>query len=429
MAKSSGTKPQPIIPPRRIAHFDLDTFFVSVERARNPALVGKPVLVGGNGDRGVVAAASYEARRFGCHSAQPMSHALRLCPDAVIVTPDKAEYSRISMHFHDVLRAYSPYVDSVGLDEAYVDLTSTSPNSDGALQKKPSKSAEIAEAIRTEVRQDLGIAVSVCIAGSRTTAKVGSDRAKPDGLIEVPLGKDAEFLAPVPIRDLPMVGPKLAESLRVAGVKTIGDLANIDRRWLVNSFGRIGEVLHTRANGLDAVPIGSSHHSRKSISRERTFDTDVIAYQHLRNELARQTITIGTHLRTHQQRARTITLKLRWKNFETITRSRTVTRPIYSTKALLHIGGSILDSVLHSQRGVATAEGINRADLIRPVRLIGITAGNLVSNELQLTLDDLHRNQLPSTDCLFKEELLDDVIDTLRSRFGQHVVKRGVEPT
>ena len=204
--------------PKRIAHFDLDTFFVAVERARDASLVGKPVLVGGRGGRDVVAAASYESRVFGCHSAQPMSQALRLCPQAVVVPPDGREYSRVSKLFHQMLRDASPVVESVGIDEASVDFTGVPASRDLARIAGASDAATIAEHIRGRVRDELRIAVSVCIAGSRTTAKVGSDRAKPDGLIEVPVGDDASFLAPFAIRELPMVGPKLGDALRRVGV-------------------------------------------------------------------------------------------------------------------------------------------------------------------------------------------------------------------
>ncbi|MEX2372948.1 MAG: DNA polymerase IV [Dehalococcoidia bacterium] len=253
--------------PRRIAHFDLDSFFVAVERARNPELRGKPVLVGHPGERGVVATASYEARAFGCHSAQPMVQALRLCPQAVVVPPSQGIYGEYSERFHAMLRDASPVVESAGLDEAYVDLTGTGNAATGARTA--------AEAVRTRVRTELDIAVSVCIAGSRTTAKVGSDRAKPDGLLEVPVGGDEAFLAPLPIRLLPLVGPKLGEALMAAGVRTIGDAARLDPRWLATEFGRAGEALAQRARGVDHAAVVGGGREHRQISRENTFEVDV----------------------------------------------------------------------------------------------------------------------------------------------------------
>ena len=244
--------------PRRIAHFDLDTFFVAVERLDDPSLLGKPVVVGYNGPRGVVASASYEARAFGCRSAMPMAVALRLCPQAVVVPPHFDRYVELSRAFHERLREAAPIVESVGIDEAYADLTGLDPQG-GAY--------EVARRLRARVRNELGLAVSVCVAGSRVTAKVGSDRAKPDGLIEVPVGGDAQFLAPLPLRDLPLVGPRLGERLASTGITTIGQAAGADPKWLADRFGKHGVALHERARGVDPTPVVGGAHEAKSISR------------------------------------------------------------------------------------------------------------------------------------------------------------------
>ena len=398
--------PHPPSLPRRIAHFDLDTFFVAVERARDPSLIGKPVLVGGRGGRGVVAAASYEAREYGCHSAQPMSVALRLCPQAVVVSPDRHEYVRVSRLFHDMLRDASPIVESVGIDEAYVDFTGA-----GA---EASAARALAEDIRARVRSELHIAVSVCIAGSRTTAKVGSDRAKPDGLIEVPVGGDAAFLASVPIRELPMVGPRFADALATAGVHTIGDAARLDPRWLEASFGRQGVVLHDHANGRDATPVIGGGRPNRSISREVTFDRDVTDRRKLKRTLARHAQSVGADLRRAGKRARTVTLKLRWDNFETPTRSRTLDRPVQSTAGLLEPAEAMLDELL-----------VGRP---RPVRLIGLGATNLVDDELQLGLDDLLEAPDHRLGGELREDRIDETLDSIRSRFGDSAVSRGLDP-
>lgn len=420
---SEAAAPRPPTLPRRIAHFDLDTFFVAVERARDPSLVGKPVLVGGRGGRGVVAAASYESREFGCHSAQPMSQALRLCPQAIVVPPDGREYGRVSKLFHQMLRDASPVVESVGIDEAYVDFTGATLPPDAAPTES-SAAATIAENIRRRVRAELRIAVSVCIAGSRTTAKVGSDRAKPDGLLEVPIGGDAAFLAPFPMRELPMVGPKLGESLRAAGVATIGEVAALDRRWLENRFGRSGAVVYEHANGHDATPVRPGARPNRSISREITFGEDVVDPRKLRRTLARHAQRVGADLRRSEKRARTVTLKLRWNNFETLTRSRTLDRPVQSTAGLLEAGELLLDEAIRSAAAMR-ADG-DSTQLSRAVRLIGLGATNLVEDEMQLGLDDMLAGSDGEVGGELLEDRIDDMLDSIRARFGDDSVTRGL---
>ena len=382
--------------PRRIAHFDLDTFFVSVERARDPALRGKPVLVGGRGGRGVVASASYESREYGCHSAQPMSQALRLCPDAVVVPPDFERYSACSRAFHEILRDCAPIVEPGGIDEAYADLTGLGEGGTGARAA--------AERVRDRTRDELDLPVSACIAGSRTTAKVGSDRAKPDGLLVVPPGEDAEFLAPLPLRDLPLVGPRLGEQLTALGVRTIGDAAALDPRWLERRFGKAGLLLADRARGVDATPVGDGRRGAKSISREVTFEDDVSDLDELRRTLRAHAERVGADLRRQGRRARTVTLKLRWSDFTTLTRSRTVAQPVQLTDELAGVGVALLDELLARER-------------LRPVRLIGLGATNLVEDAVQLGFDDGETQRAAS---------VDRTIDAIRGRYGGEAVRRGL---
>ena len=425
--------PEPPRLPTRIAHFDLDTFFVAVERARRPELRGFPVLVGGRSGRGVVAAASYESRVFGCHSAQPMSQALRLCPQAIVVRPDQSEYRRVSGLFHEMLREVSPLVDSVGIDEAYVDLTGLTWEAvriAGAGLEAGTPAAATAELVRVRVRRELGIRVSVCIAGSRTTAKVGSDRAKPDGLIEVPPGGDRAFLAPVAVRELPMVGPRMGEALSTAGVRTIGDLARLDRRWLELRFGRSGLVLAAHARGCDPDPVRASGPRNRSISREETFTRDESERGVLEGTLARQAERVGAELRRSERRARTVTLKLRWHDFETVTRAHTVERPIHSTAALRDVSWALLDEVLRSPgaRGAAAsgrpgASGNQAPWPLRPVRLIGLGVTNLVANQIQLDFDRLLGGAVAGGEPT--EDRVDRTLDGLNERFGSRAVRRG----
>ncbi|MDA0271336.1 MAG: DNA polymerase IV [Chloroflexi bacterium] len=388
--------------PTRIAHFDLDSFFVAVERARNPELRGKPVLVGFAGPRGVVSTASYEARVFGCRSAQPMAVALRLCPHAIVVEPDHEAYVAVSRQFHELLRGVTPVVEPAGIDEAYADLTGL------GLEADAPRAA--AERLRARVREELGITVSVCIAGSKTTAKVGSDRAKPDGLIEVPPGGDAAFLAPLPIRDLPFVGPKFGDALAQAGVRTIGQAAALDPKWLASHFGAAGESLTERARGIDHAPVRGDGREQKQISRETTFMEDLTDLVEIRRVLHRLTERVGSDLRSHGRRARTVTLKLRWTDFTTLSRSRTLERPAQATPPILEAARALLDEAI-------------RTEGLRPVRLIGVGVTNLVEDAMQLGLADLAGAD--GTPSVLRDERLDHVIDDLRSRFGDRSVTRG----
>lgn len=388
---------------KRIAHFDLDSFFVAVERLRDPSLIGKPVLVGHPGGRGVVSTASYEARVFGCHSAQPMAVALRLCPQAIVVPPSQGVYGEYSAKFHAILNETSPVVESVGLDEAYVDLTGTGDAEGGAYAA--------AMEVRRRVREELGLPVSACIAGSKTTAKVGSDRAKPDGLLEIPVGGDAEFLAPLRIRDLPLVGPKFGEALAKLGVRTIGDAARLDPRWLARQYGKAGEALAERARGIDPSVVVAGGRAHRQISRENTFGEDVTDLDELRRVIRRHSDRVGSDLRRQGKRARTVSLKVRWPDFTTLARSSTLDRPVQATSDIANAALELLDEVF-------------RTEGQHPVRLVGVAVTNLVDDEMQLTLDDLDR---PSgSPRVLRDEELDRTIDALRQRFGDGSVTRGL---
>jgi len=388
---------------KRIAHFDLDSFFVAVERLRDPSLIGKPVLVGHPGGRGVVSTASYEARVFGCHSAQPMAVALRLCPQAIVVPPSQGVYGEYSAKFHAILNETSPVVESVGLDEAYVDLTGIGDAEGGAYAA--------ATEVRRRVREELGLPVSACIAGSKTTAKVGSDRAKPDGLLEVPVGGDAEFLAPLRIRDLPLVGPKFGEALAKLGVRTIGDAARLDPRWLARQYGKAGEALADRARGIDPSVVVAGGRAHRQISRENTFGEDVTDLDELKRVIRRHSDRVGSDLRRQGKRARTVSLKVRWPDFTTLARSSTLDRPVQATADIASAALELLDEVF-------------RTEGQHPVRLVGVAVTNLVDDEMQLTLDDLDRPA--GSPRVLRVEELDRTIDALRQRFGDGSVTRGL---
>jgi DNA polymerase-4 len=283
---------------RQILHVDLDAFFVAVEQARDPTLVGRPVVVGGDPNgRGVVATASYEARSLGVHSAMPIRTAKRLAPDAVYLRGDYREYQRISRSFHAILADYTPLVESGGLDEAHLDITGCE-----AIAGTPEQAAAT---IRDRIRREHGIAASVGIASNKLVAKVASDRAKPDGVCMVPPGTEAQFLAPMSLRALPMLGPSTEKRLASLGLVTLGQLAAVPDATLEAMLGPHGPILGARARGVDNSRVGGEHNA-KSISREGTFAADVADPQHLRSVLRVFCESVGAQLRRQRRRARTI---------------------------------------------------------------------------------------------------------------------------
>jgi DNA polymerase-4 len=245
--------------------------------------------------------------------------------------------------------------------------------------------------------------VSVGIAGGRTTAKVASDRAKPDGLLQVPIGNDAAFLAPLPVRDLPLVGPKLAATLQAVGVHTIGQAAAADPAWLAQRFGAAGALLSERARGIDPARVRALPRLPVSVSREVTFGQDIADVAELRRVLRRHADRVGADLRQAGRRARTVTLKVRWPDFSVVTRSRTVERPAQSTAQLAGVGIELLGEVFASVG-------------LRPVRLIGLGATNLIDDVVQLGFDD---------GGTLRDERLDRAVDAIRERFGQAALSRG----
>jgi DNA polymerase-4 len=379
---------------RQILHIDLDAFFVAVEQARDPSLKGKAVVVGGDpSGRGVVATASYEARKFGVHSALPLRTAKRLAPHAIFLRGDFKEYQRVSHEFHAILADYTPLVESGGLDEAYLDITGCE-----ALVGTPEQAAAT---IRARIRDELGLAASVGIATSRLVAKVASDAAKPDGVKLVPEDEEAAFLAPMPLRALPMLGPSMERKLAQLGLTTLGQLAALPVATLEGLFGRQGAVVGQRARGIDHSPVGGEPHAR-SISREGTFAADVVDVEHLRAVLRAFSESVGSQLRHQARRARTITLKLRYEDFTTLSRSMTAQRPLSSNEAIFEAADALLTKVRNVER--------------RPVRLIGVGASGLVDDAVQLSLE-------PSAET--KSESLSATFDKVRRKYGTRSLQTG----
>lgn len=379
---------------RQIIHIDLDAFFVSVEQVLNPDLQGKPVVVGGHPDsRGVVTCASYEARKFGLHAGMPIATARRLCPHAIFIPGTFATYRDYSAKFMDVLAQFSPDLEPGGLDEAFLDLTGFEPLY-GPIR-------ETAHRIKSRIREELEITASIGIATCKVVAKVASDFSKPDGLTEVTPGTEKEFLAPLPVKDLPGVGPKMQQALKKIGVSSIGQLAQLPVSLMKDNFGVFGEVIHRHANGIDNREV-KPYGEVKSISRETTLAQDTLDFRLLKATLRYLTEKVGADLRNQGKQARCVTLKLRYTDFDTITRSQTQKQPTALDQAIFNVGSELLDKCLSQRR--------------QPIRLIGIGVSNLVGPEKQLDMLDNSSLRLA---------YLDRAIDQIRKKYGFRAIETG----
>ena len=351
-----------------ICHLDMDAFFVSVEELFDPSLKGKPVVVGGKKDqRGVVSAASYEARKFGVHSAMPLRTAASLCPQAIFVEGHMSRYVEISRKVREVLMRFSPSVDMASIDEAYLDLTGTS-----RLLGPPMKAGHL---LHEAVREATQLRCSLGMAASRLVAKISSDQAKPNGVLYIAPGTEAAFLAPLEIRKVPGVGKKTEEALHKIGIRYVGDLAALDESFLAQRFGKWGLALAGKSHGLDAggwfdTPIGANE-DPKSISHEHTFNEDTAQRDALETALLKLSEMVAARLREHKLYSRTVSLKLRDEDFNTITRAATLD---HATQLDREIAGAVTDLFRKSWDGK------------KPIRLLGVHAGGLQAVEGQMNL-------------------------------------------
>jgi len=379
---------------RRILHVDLDAFFVSVEQALNPVLREKPVIVGGEpGSRGVVASASYEARAYGIYAGMPLKAAQRLCPGAIFLKGSFHRYRAASSRFMAILAEFTPQLEPAGIDEAYLDLTGFEPLYGATL--------ETALLLQQRIKSEIGITASVGIASSKLVAKVASNLAKPDGLLEVQPEEERLFLAPLPIASLPCVGPKTERALKGMGIITVGQLASVPASILKDNFGALGQVIYRYAMGIDQRGIEPPQ-AAKSISRETTFIEDTLDMPFLKAVLHYLSERVGTELRRGGRRARCVTLKLKYADFDSITRNRTLRESTNSDEAIFDVGIKLLEGALSQRRQL--------------VRLIGIGVSSLIGDERQLSL-------LNSS--MERWERLDRVIDRIRSRYGFTAIQRG----
>jgi DNA polymerase IV len=347
-----------------VAHLDLDAFFAAVEELENPELRHVPLVVGGDPHgRGVVATANYVARGFGIHSAMSAAEALRRCPRAVFVRPRHSLYKDYSREVWSTVREIVPTVEQAGIDEGYLDLGEVAPAFDDARA--------IAEAVRAVVRTRTRLSCSLGVATSKVVAKVASDRRKPGGLTVVRPGREAAFLAPLPIRLLPGVGPRAEERLVSIGIATIGDIAAIEDDRLQQVLGgKNGRVIRDRARGVDPRPLEVST-ERISISQEETFERDIADPERLHDELRRMAIPLATHLQGRALVARTVTTKVRYPDFSIRTRSTSLPVGIDEAERIGDLACSLLDRALRDRPG--------------PLRLVGVGVSGL-EEHVQLSL-------------------------------------------
>jgi DNA polymerase-4 len=375
---------------RNIVHIDLDSFFVSVERLINPKLIGKPVLVGGTSDRGVVASCSYEARTFGIHSAMPMKQAKQLCPEAIVVRGDSGEYSKYSNIITDIVKETVPLYEKTSIDEFYMDLTG---------MDKFFGCYKLATELRQRIMSETNLPISFAMSANKTVSKVGTGEAKPNGQKHIIQGTEKEFLAPLSIKKIPMVGDKTYQLLRGMGVMWIRTLQEMPLELMQQVLGDNGSVIWRKAQGIDNSPV-EPYSERKSIGTERTFEQDTIDVKMLRGLLIGMTEKLTFQLRSEQKLTACVTVKIRYSDFNTYTMQARI--PYTSMDHILIEKVKELFDKLYQKRML--------------IRLVGIRFSHLVHGGHQYNLFD----QTPEQVQLYL------AMDKIRKRFGDDAVARAV---
>lgn len=385
--------------PRKILHLDLDAFFCAVEEQLDPSLKGVAFAVGGQPDqRGVVASCSYPARKFGVRSALPMSQAVRLCPNLIIRPSNFKAYREASGKVMECLHNLTPFVEQISIDEAFLDVSML-----------PDSAETIARRLQAQINTELELPCSLGVASNKLVAKiannVGKDRAgkdkPPNAIMVIPPGQEAAFLAPLPVRELWGVGPKTAESLAKFGIRTIGDIARYPEAKLARQFGKNGEDLSRHARGIDNRPVETESET-KSVSKETTFNHDLRDAEQLQRTLRSLADGVGRQLRKEGLSGRTVKIKLRWSDFTTLTRQTTLPHPT-------HHDTEIYEATLDLFKK-AWPKG-------RPVRLLGVGVSGFEGGEYQPGLWDAPPKP--------EDTRLESVLDQLRDRFGERIVRRG----
>ena len=375
---------------KAILHLDLDAFFASVEMLKNSALQGKPVLIGGTSGRGVVASCSYEARRFGIRSAMPMSMALRLCPDAIVVRGDHDEYSRQSKLITEIIDSEAPLFEKASIDEFYLDLTG---------MDKHFGCWKWSNELRQKIIRESGLPISLGLSVNKLVSKVGTGEAKPNGARLVENGTEKAFLAPLHVGKLPSAGRETQQKLALMGVKTIKTLSQIPPKLLEREFGKHGISLWKKANAIDNSPV-VPYHEAKSISSERTFQTDTIDVRLLHDRLTDMVSRLAFELRQQQKLTSCVTVKIRYTDFNTYTQQRVIPYTA-GDRALLATSKELFDKLFQRRQ---------------LVRLIGVKFSGLVHGHYQLNLFE---------DTGEEVRLLEQM-DRIRKRFGEGAIKKAV---
>jgi DNA polymerase IV len=374
---------------RHIAHLDLDAFFVSVEQLRNPKYIGKPILIGGSKERGVVAACSYEARKFGIHSAMPMAVALRLCKNAIVVKSDFEAYSKYSSVVTEIIKESVPLFEKASIDEFYIDLTG---------MDKFFGCKQFSDELKKKVNKESGLPSSYGLASNKLISKVATNEVKPNGQLEIPFGYEKSFLAPLSIMKIPGVGKQTGYQLLKMGVETVKTLSEIPVELLQNLLGKNGTELWRKANGIDDSPV-LPYREEKSISTEQTFQRDSIDLNFLNAELVRMAESLAFELRSQNRLTGCITVKLRYSDFETHTIQKTIP----------HTNG---DHIVIQVAKELFAKLFQRRMLIR---LIGVRFTNLISGTYQINLFN-------DTQEMIK---LYQAVDSVKKQFGEKLLIRG----
>ncbi len=375
----------------------MDAFYASIEQRDNPEFLGKPVIVGANPNhgrgRGVVSTASYEARKYGVHSAQPISQAYRLCPNGIFLPVRGKRYIEVSRAIMAIFREYTPLVETISLDEAFLDMTGT--------ERLFGKIECVGKQMKKRIWEEEHLTASVGIGPNKLIAKIASDLKKPNGSVTVREKNVQDFLSPLPVRKLWGIGKKTGEKLALLGIHTIGELAAFSKKILQDHFGKLGMMLWEYAQGIDSSPVVSSRQA-KSISNEVTFEKDVIEMETVRETLLQLSDKVGYRLRSQGMVGRTVILKVRWSDFSTEVKHMTLSQPIGTSEI-------IYSTVLTH---------IEDFDLHQPVRLLGIGITQLTyASERQLELFGMENK---------KNKMVDEAMDQIKSKFGDKVIGRGL---
>ena len=381
---------------RAIIHLDMDAFYPAVEVLDNPKLKGKPVIVGGGRQRGVVSSASYEARKYGVHSAQPMAKAMRLCPQGIFLPVRMSRYHEVSEKVFEIFRRFTPLVEPLSIDEAFLDVTGSA-----RLYGRP---GEIARKLKEAVFRETGLTVSAGVAPSKFVAKIASDMEKPDGLTIVPEERVRQFLDPLPVNKMWGVGKVTQEELRKLSIRTFRDLSITPVAVLEGRFGKQGAKMHRLSMGIDDREV-EPEHDAKSIGHEETFSEDITRVDSARKELLALADKLARRMRQEWLKGRTITLKVKYSDFVLITRSATLPRP---TDDALEIYSKVCSLLPNT--------GVGK----RPVRLLGISLSQLVNSEMEGQLSLFLEDQVSK-----KKRELNTALDSIHEKFGDRAIRSG----